>query len=156
MKVAQAMTKNPGVCTIDDSLDRAAQIMWELDCGCVPVVDASGRAIAMVTDRDVCMAAYTQGKALWQLPVALAASRKLVSVREEDSLEVAQELMEKYRVRRLPVLDGQGRPVGVLSMNDVARRSQSNHGHRALKTDAVVRTLVAIGAPAAAMDVHQA
>ena len=156
MKVGQVMTKNPGICTIDDSLDRAAQIMWDLDCGCVPVVDSSGRAIAMVTDRDVCMAAYTQGKALWQLPLALAASRKLVSVREEDSIEVAQELMERYRVRRLPVLVGQGRPVGVLSMNDVARRTQSDQGRRALKTDAVVRTLVAIGAPAAAMGARHA
>jgi CBS domain-containing protein len=148
MKVSHVMTKNPKTCSIDDSLERAAQIMWDLDCGCVPVVDAEGRAVAMVTDRDVCMAAYTQGKALWQLPVGLAASRRLVSARPDDPIEAAQELMEQYRVRRLPVLDADGRPVGILSMNDVTRGAHSQPGRRSLTPNAVVRTLVAIGAPA--------
>jgi CBS domain-containing protein len=144
MMITQVMTPNPKACSMDDSLDRAAQIMWEHDCGCVPLVDAAGKAVGMITDRDVCMAAYTQGRALWQMSVGLAASRTLISVRETDSVDAAQKLMQENRVRRLPVVDAQGRLVGVLSMNDIARRAHTGHRHGDLSADSVVRTLAAI------------
>jgi CBS domain-containing protein len=58
------MTTNAKSCGTMDNLERAAQIMWENDCGVVPVVDGSERVVGMVTDRDICMAAYTQGQPL--------------------------------------------------------------------------------------------
>ena len=57
-----------------DSLNRAAQIMWERRCGCVPVIDA-GRVVGLLTDRDVCMAAYTQGRRIDDIAVTTAMSR---------------------------------------------------------------------------------
>ena len=69
MKVEQVMNRNVKTCRSSDSLDRAAQLMWENDCGCVPIVDDEGRGVGMVTDRDVCMAAYTQGGPLTHLRV---------------------------------------------------------------------------------------
>jgi CBS domain-containing protein len=147
MNIGQVMTRNPRVCSINDSLEHAAQIMWENDCGCVPVVDREGKTVGMITDRDICMAAYTQGGALWQMPVGLAASRSVISVRENDPIETAQELMRQHRIRRLPVVDGDGHPIGVLSMNDVARRAHVGHWHDGSSGDTVVRTLAAICTP---------
>ncbi len=56
MNVGDLMTRDVKTCRSHDSLDRAARIMWDHDCGCVPVVDANGKAVGMITDRDVCMA----------------------------------------------------------------------------------------------------
>ncbi|HZU82601.1 MAG TPA: CBS domain-containing protein [Polyangiaceae bacterium] len=119
--VADVMSATPRTCRPDDTLHRAAQIMWEADCGCVPVVDDGGHVVAMITDRDVCMAAYTQGLALWQLPVGRSASRNAVTIAADEPLDSALRLMQRHRVRRLPVLDADGRVIGVLSLGDVAR-----------------------------------
>ena len=64
MKVSQLMTKDVATCRADEPVSRAAQIMWDHDCGCVPVVDDAGHIQGMITDRDICMAAFTQGKRL--------------------------------------------------------------------------------------------
>ena len=147
MNVRQLMTPNPRTCRTSDAMNTAAQIMWEQDCGCVPIVDDDGKAIGIITDRDICMGAYTRGLPLSQIPVLSGASTALVSVRESDSLEAAEDLMQKHRIRRLPVLDDAGRPVGILSMNDLARRAQNGHRRRELSADAIARTLAAVCAP---------
>jgi len=67
MKVEQIMTRIVHTCSENDTLNRAAQLMWENDCGCVPVIhggNGSGAVVGVVTDRDVCMGAYTQGRLL--------------------------------------------------------------------------------------------
>ena len=122
MRVAEMMTRDVRTCFPTDSLNRAAQIMWEGDCGCVPVVDVQGTVVGIVTDRDVCMAAYTQGRRLAEMTVESAASKNVVTVGEGDSLHRAECLMHDAQVRRLPVLDSQGRLVGLLSISDFARR----------------------------------
>lgn len=147
MNVGQLMPRDPGTCGADDSLSRAAQIMWENDCGCVPVVDAERRPIAMITDRDICMAAYTQGRPLWSTAVSSADSRGVVVARETDTLEAAESLMQTHRIRRLPVVDAAGRLVGILSMNDLARRASFGHRQSDLTADRITRTLAAICEP---------
>ncbi len=148
MFVEELMTRDVHTCRLDDSLVEAARIMWDHDCGCVPIVDAEGRAVAVITDRDVCMAAYTQGLPLAAMRVASAASRGVVAAHVGQSVEGAEMLMRKHRVRRLPVVDAMGKPVGVVSMNDVARRAHVSYlpggGPRA---DDVVATLAAVGEP---------
>jgi CBS domain-containing protein len=147
MKVGDVMTPHPWTCRPYDRLDAAAHIMWNHDCGAVPVVDSDGVAVAMITDRDVCMAAYTQGRPLREIEVASAASRGLVSVGEHDPLDVAESLMRREKIRRLPVLDGEGRPVGILSLSDLARRIHAGHRLGELGMEAVARTLAAVCAP---------
>ena len=88
MNVGQLMTRTVHACNPDDPLHVAAQIMWEQDCGCVPVVvdeEGGSRVVGMLTDRDVCMAAYTQGKALAVIKVSSAMSREVCSCRPTDS-----------------------------------------------------------------------
>jgi CBS domain-containing protein len=145
--VRQVMTPNPRTCTPSDSLHHAARIMWDIDCGCVPVVDAEGLAVAMITDRDICMAAYTQGAPLGQLPVASAASRTLVSVLEGDTLQIAESMMQQHRVRRLSVIDQNGRLVGIVSMSDLARYANFGDGDGERNAEPLARTLAAVSAP---------
>jgi len=141
------MTRSARTCGPDDSLTCAAGVMWDNDCGCVPVVDADGKAIAMITDRDICMAGYTQGKPLWQIPVSSAASHGIATVRAEDTIEFAENTMRRHRVRRVPVVDASGRPIGVLSLNDLARHTGKRRGD--LDVDGFVKTTTAICEPTA-------
>ncbi len=95
--------------------------MWEFDCGMIPVVNDDGRLAGVVTDRDICMAAYMQGRPLRTIPVASAMAKQVVASHTDDSIEAAEGLMRDNQIRRLPVLDRDGRPVGVVSLNDLAR-----------------------------------
>ena len=125
MKIDQLIVKNVLTCFPEDDLRAPARAMWEGDCGCVPVVDSWSRVIGMITDRDICMAAYTQGKPLREIRVEGVMSKSVVSCTTGDSLEQAEELMRRNRVRRLPVLDADKRLVGLLSLNDIARGARS-------------------------------
>jgi signal-transduction protein with cAMP-binding, CBS, and nucleotidyltransferase domain len=115
----------------------------------VPVVDGDDRVVGMITDRDICMAAYTQGRPLWQIPVSNAMAKQVHAVRENDLLETAEGLMRNARVRRVPVLDGDGRLRGILSMNDLARHAHRKVGRKTngLSGDSIVQTLAAICEP---------
>ena len=116
------MTPEVAVCGPDDTLDRAAQLMWDRDCGCVPLVDDAQRVVGMVTDRDVCMAALTQHLPLAQIAASTAASHRVFVVHEDDPLEVARDLLGRKQVRRLPVVDCNGHLVGIVSVADLATR----------------------------------
>lgn len=149
MRANELMSSDVHTCLSTDSLNHAAELMWNHDCGCVPVVDTSGRAIGMLTDRDICMAAYTQGRPLSEIMAATAASQSVFGVRAEDPISEVERVMRVHQVRRVPVLDFAGRPVGIISMNDLARNA---HPGRligdGLKADKVLQTLQAIGSPA--------
>lgn len=94
--------------------------MWEEPCGAVPVVDDQRRPIGFLTDRDVCMAAYTQGRPLKEIRAEKAMSHKVVSCTTEDELGSAAQLMRQHRTRRLPVVNRDGALVGLLSLDDLA------------------------------------
>jgi CBS domain-containing protein len=104
--------------------------MWEHDCGVVPVVgegNGTARLVGMLTDRDICMAAYTQGATLRDIPAARAMARQVFSCRPTDSLAVALRIMRTNQVHRLPVVDADDRVVGILSLADVAREARYEH-----------------------------
>lgn len=149
MNASEMMTKDVQSCSPNDNLQRAAQIMWERDCGVVPVVDGANRVVGMVTDRDIAMAAYIQGQPLWQVPVSSAMARKVHGVRENDPIDVVETMMARVRVRRVPVLDGEGRLKGILSLNDLARHAHHAGGRKSdgLRADALVHTFAAVCEP---------
>lgn len=121
IRIGAVMAEPLHVCSADDSLARAAQVMWDNDCGAVPVVGADGRLCGIITDRDICMAAYTKGLAPGSIRVADVMSRHVHSCSAEDSLERAIASMADARVRRLPVVNSEGRPIGMISLADIAR-----------------------------------
>jgi CBS-domain-containing membrane protein len=122
MKVEECMTTTVFSCRSETTLEQAARLMWEHDCGVLPVIDDQDRVIALVTDRDVCMGAYTQGKTLAEVPVANSMSRTVVSCHPQDAIEQAIRAMADQRVRRVPVVDASGKLQGMLSLNDVFRQ----------------------------------
>lgn len=130
------MTRDVRTVAMTDTLRRAAQIMWDSDCGCVPVVDEGRRVVGMITDRDVCMAAFLKGGALDGLTVMSAAATSVVKGSARDSIDAVEELMRRNHIRRIPIVDEDGRLAGIVSIADVARREPS--------TDAVARTLRAV------------
>lgn len=120
--VRQLMSTDLRTCTPEDSLHTAAQLLWNHDVGALAVT-SGGRVVGMITDRDIAMAAYHQGRPLHELQVASAMAKQPRTVTPEDALEDALRLMSEHQVRRLPVVDPQGRLKGLLSMNDLARES---------------------------------
>jgi CBS domain-containing protein len=149
MKIEKLMTRDVRTCRPEDNLVEPARIMWENDCGCVPVVDAEMHVIGMVTDRDVCMGAYTQGQPLAGIPVPRVMSRVVHWCRSSEDLEDAQTVMKTKQLRRIPVVNDAGRLVGVVSLSDVARAAASERTSRDkhLTLEAVGGTLAAICSP---------
>jgi CBS domain-containing protein len=137
------------ICAPDDTLARAAQLMWEKDLGCLPVCGPNRKALAMLTDRDISMAAFMQWKHLAETSVESAMSRGLSTCSPDDELGQAQEIMRANQVRRLPVVDAQGVLVGLLSLGDVARyvRQRSPRSHGGLAQQRLAETLAAISEP---------
>jgi CBS domain-containing protein len=119
MNVAEVMTRDVRTCAAHVSLDVAARAMWEGGVGCTPVVDHDRTLVGMITDRDVCMAAHTQGLPLVAMTVSDTMSRDPVTLAESSDLAQAATLMRDRHVRRLPVVDENGRLVGMLSLADL-------------------------------------
>ena len=145
MKIENVMTRGVKTCRPEDTLARAAQIFWDLDCGVVPVVDGENRVVGMLTDRDVCLAAWRERRPLSELEVACAMSSPVHGCADDDELSEALGLMRRYQVRRLPVLDRGGRLVGLLSQDDVIRAAARRRSPRLARC--VVETLSMIGEP---------
>jgi CBS domain-containing protein len=121
MRIKEVMTESPQTCRVGDSANDAARIMWECDCGVVPIVDHAGRVAGIVTDRDICMAAYFQGRPLSQIAVGSIMSPDVSTCSREADLTDAERLMQERQIHRVPVVDDGGHLVGMLSLSDVAR-----------------------------------
>jgi CBS domain-containing protein len=118
----RVMTSALRTCGPNDTLSFAAQIMWDEDCGSAPVVDSTGLLIAMLTDRDLCMACYTQGKPPSEMSVASAMSRVTYSASHRATLAEVIGLMKAHRVRRVPVTSETGQLLGLISISDLFRQ----------------------------------
>ncbi|MEY4511011.1 MAG: hypothetical protein RLZZ450_3133 [Pseudomonadota bacterium] len=146
MRVRSLMSTAVHSCTSEQTLAQAARLLWEYDVGAVPVVDAGGRPVAMITDRDICMAAYLRGAAIAEIDVASAMSTDLFTCHVDDPLSEAERTMMTRQVRRLPVVDDEGKLIAVLSLNDIvlARKTNAIGKVRAFLRGDVVETLAAI------------
>ena len=148
MKVTELMTSDVASCKADHTLACSAQIMWDRDCGCVPIVDDDNRVVGIITDRDICMAALSQGRRLDEIPVHATATKTVVCVASDATIEEAEVLMKDRQVRRIPVVDHEGRLQGILSMSDIARRVERTTARpNGLSGDLIAQTLAAICEP---------
>ncbi|HEX8195171.1 MAG TPA: CBS domain-containing protein [Pyrinomonadaceae bacterium] len=122
MKVRDVMTTEVGYCQPDAPLTQAADIMWQRDCGVVPIVDESQRVIGMITDRDICFAVVTKNRLPNEIKISEVISRNEVqSCAPGDAAEDALKTMKRHQIRRLPVVNRDGVLVGILSLADLIR-----------------------------------
>ncbi|MFT6082484.1 MAG: CBS domain-containing protein [Planctomycetota bacterium] len=145
MKVQDVMNREPHAVRIVDRLDEAARIMWEQDCGFVPVVDGTNTLVGVVTDRDLCMASYMQAAPIASIPVVAVMVPEPVTCGPQDTLVAAMETLAQQQVHRLPVVDSQGVLLGVLSTNDVMQVAEAQP--KVVTAANALATLAAISKP---------
>ena len=142
MKVKDLMTTEVQAIGASQSLGDAACLMWEHDIGCVPVVDDSRKVLGMLTDRDIAMSAFLNGKALSDIASATARSRNAVCCLEDDDVETVMKQMGSNQVHRMPVVNDDAMLVGVVSLNDCANAYRSHN--RSMKAKDISDTLASI------------
>src|SRR5436190_23965321 len=120
--IREVMTSNPSTIEPDKNVVEAARIMKQEDAGVVPVTE-NGRLTGMVTDRDIAIRVVAEGKDPQSTTVREVASTNLVTIDPQQELDEALRLMAQHKVRRLPVVEEDGRLVGVVAQADVARHS---------------------------------
>jgi predicted transcriptional regulator len=139
--VRTIMKESPATCSPDDTLRRAAEILWNTDCGMVPVVEGDGRLVGVVTDRDICMASFFRDQPIAALDVGSTMSRDLHTARPDDSIETIVHLMADKQTRRVPLVED-GRLVGIVALADVARHVKTLESSSACRM--LAHTLAAI------------
>jgi CBS domain-containing protein len=122
-KVHEVMTNNPRCVTTETPVSEAAQLMKSEDIGALPVLEGE-QLTGMITDRDIVIQVIAEGKDPRGMPVREVASRELVKVNVDQDLSSALQLMASEQVRRIPVVDDDGRLVGILAQADIAREAK--------------------------------
>lgn len=142
MQIKQVMTSDVATCQPDANLAVVAKLMWDRDCGFVPVIDATEKLVGVITDRDICIASATRRKAPEQITAARAMrGQPIHTCAPDDTIETALATMKEFKVRRLPVVAADGALTGIVSMNDVVLASRQKEGPAAAE---IVSTLAAI------------
>jgi CBS domain-containing protein len=118
--IRDVMTSDP--CSIDaeKSVAYAAKMMRDEDVGLAPIVEGD-KLIGMLTDRDIAIRVVAEGKSPDQVTVREVASKQVVTIDPQQDLDEALRIMAKHQVRRLPVVEEDGKLVGVVAQADVAR-----------------------------------
>ena len=124
MKVQDVMTKGVVSCRPETNLAVAAALMWDHDCGTLPVVDDAGKLTGLITDRDMCIALGTRNRLPSEITAGEVACGRVRACKPCDDIHTALKMMCCAHVHRIPVVDTQGVLVGVLSIDDVVRRAQ--------------------------------
>ncbi len=125
MQVQDVMSQDFVVCHPHDTLSTAAGLMLNHSLQRLPVVGFEGKLIGIVSDRDICMAAYGQGKLLKNINVENIMEERIHSVDATDSLDRVERVMQETQICHVPVADNHHRIVGMLSLSDLIR-----NGHR--------------------------
>jgi CBS domain-containing protein len=120
MKVQDVMTSNVKSCCPEANLAAAAGIMWDNNCGTLPVVDGAGRVMGMITDRDIAIAVATKGRLASEIIVAEVVSGRVASCTVDEDIRAALKKMGREKVRRIPVINREGIIQGILSLDDAA------------------------------------
>lgn len=113
------MTADAGFCSADETLSKAVEIMWQRDCGAVPVIDGEMKVIGMITDRDIAVAAGSRNQKLPEIKIGEVIREKVITCFEKDDAEDALKKMRRAKVKRLPVVSESGMLIGIISITDL-------------------------------------
>ncbi len=125
MRVQDVMMRTPAFCSPETNLGAAVEILWNRNCGMLPIVDSQQKVVGVVTDRDLCVALGTRNRLPGDIRVSEVASGDIYSCRPEDDIHAALETMAKQKVRRLAVINKTGSLEGILSMDDVVLHAEA-------------------------------
>ena len=120
MDIRSVMTPDPAACQADSPVREVARLMLENDIGLVPVIDAAGRPVGTVTDRDIALRVVAEGRDPQQCTAQDCMTSPVTTVSLDTSLADAVDRMEAGQIRRLLVVDTEGRLCGVVAQADVA------------------------------------
>jgi CBS domain-containing protein len=143
MKVRDIMTQTAVCCGPETNVGAAVEMLWVHNCGMLPVVDGNQKLIGIVTDRDICIALGTRNRLPGNLTVEEVATTLVFTCKPDDEIHEALGIMAAHRVHRLPVVDDNGVPQGVLSMDDILLHADQNkwEGCCELFSEEVIRCL---------------
>src|SRR5579862_6307038 len=128
MKIRDLMSKDVVICHKDTNLAAAGAIMWERDCGFLPVVDEAGAVTGVLTDRDICIALCTRNVRASELTAGDVAVSQVLSCTENEDVRAALRTMRDAKVHRLPVVDGGPGLQGIVSMDDILVCAEKGDG----------------------------
>lgn len=122
MIVRDVMTRDPVCCLTTDSAQQVAGILHKQNVGSIPVVSdkASRKLIGIITDRDLCCSVVAKGLDPKSTPIEKFVSRNSATCRESEALDHCERLMQTRQVRRIPIVDDDGRVIGIVSQADLA------------------------------------
>jgi CBS domain-containing protein len=115
------MTENPACCTRETPLDQVAKMLVQSDCGEIPVIDPAEHPIGVVTDRDIVCRVVAESKNPTAYTAEICMTTPVVTVPTTATLDDVLRTMEQYQLRRVPVVDEEGRCAGIIAQADVAR-----------------------------------
>jgi CBS domain-containing protein len=141
MNARDIMSAPAYTCGPNTDLATVAKIMWDHDCGFVPVVDASGTVTGVVTDRDICIATSTRRLLPEHISATQAMTTPIHACLADDSVSDVLATMRQCQIRRVPVIDANGRLQGVISLNDIVLASTEK---REPQASDVIATMAAI------------
>ena len=124
MDIRSVMTANPACCTQGTTLQEAARLMLENDCGQIPVLDGARQPVGVITDRDIALRGVAQGCDPTRTTVGECMTSPVMTVREDRPLEECCQLMEQAKIRRVVVVDGRGGISGIVAQADIALSTQ--------------------------------
>jgi CBS domain-containing protein len=123
-QIKDLMTVKPRTVKAGDSVVEAAKLMKGEDAGVAPIVDGD-RLVGVVTDRDIAIRVVAEGRDPQSTKVEDIASQNLVTIDPQQSLDEALRLMAQHQLRRLPVVEEDGKLVGIVAQADVARHADA-------------------------------
>lgn len=123
MKVIDVMTGTPFYCSPDTNLGSAAELLWNQNCGILPIVD-NQKVIGVVTDRDLFIALSTRNRLPSDVTVGQVSSGTVHLCYADDDIHTALETMAREKIRRLPVVNRKGILQGILSMDDIVLHAE--------------------------------
>jgi CBS domain-containing protein len=125
MKSDEVMTKNPICCLPDAMATKVAQLMKRENIGSIPVIEneQAHKLVGIVTDRDLAMKIVAEGLDARSTKVEAVMTRKVVTCRAEDDLQIALDAMSEHQLRRIPVVDKDNTILGIIAQADVATRA---------------------------------
>lgn len=129
MNVNEIMVTEVKTCSRETTLAEIARLMWDNDCGAIPVVNQQGKPVGIVTDRDIAMSSMLNQKPLWELNAdQVIQGQRLSTCQQESAVEDCLTKMEQNGIRRLPVVDGKGRLAGIVSIGDTLAFANKSGG----------------------------